>query len=282
MMFFIAIALAVISASYADDVTICHGIPDNTFIPDVSACNQWFRCTPNGPVPGTCPSPWLFNRRTMECDWDFNVECFTCSPTQPIQSIPVNGSCVQFIRCINGRASQHACQNGLHFNPTSQQCDLPENVGCEIQFSCPPNIPPGQMVAFRSQTNCSEFFICTGQGNPIPQACNPVLHFDPVSMQCTFPNRTDCPLTPPPGDDTTNPPPGTTTTLQPFNCPSDGHHPHPTTCSSFIVCAGGTPHFFNCSDGLHFNASTRQCDLPANANCVRTWKRDMEATMTIK
>lgn len=45
------------------------------------------------------------------------------------------GSCVQFIRCINGRGTQQACQNGLHFNNATQQCDLPENVGCEIQVS---------------------------------------------------------------------------------------------------------------------------------------------------
>lgn len=267
MKWFIAIVLAVVGTAYANEVTICQGIPDNTFIQDVSNCANWFRCTPNGPVPGTCPEPWLFNPQTGGCDWAENVRCFACSPTQPIQSTRVEGSCVQFIRCINGRASQHACQNGLHFNAQSQQCDLPENANCTVRFSCPPNIPPGQMVAFRSQTNCSEFYICTGPGDPTPQSCNPALHFDPVSQQCTFPNMTDCSV----GDDGSNPGPGDpTTTPVPFNCPSDGHHPHPTTCSSFIVCASGQPHFFNCSDGLHFNYRTSQCDLPGNANCVRT------------
>lgn len=107
---------------------------------------------------GTCPDPWLFNPQTLECDWAFNVQhlCFACPITVPVASLPVNGSCVQFIRCINGRATQHACQNGLHFNRETQQCDLPQNVGCTIQFTCPPNIPPYQMVAFRSETNCSE------------------------------------------------------------------------------------------------------------------------------
>lgn len=271
MLLFIGIALAVLSAASANNVTICEGVADNIFIPDVSRCNGWFRCTPNGPVPGTCPDPWLFHPVSRECDWAANVTCFQgCSIVTPIHSIPVEGSCVQFIRCISGRPTQEACQNGLHFNPDSEQCDLPENVGCEIQFSCPPNIPPGQMVSFRSQTNCSEFFVCTGQGNPIQQSCNPVLHFDPVTQQCTFPNMTDCPL----HDDSTttttqNPgqPTTTTTTQPPFTCPSDGHHRNPTSCTSFIVCAAGTPHFFNCSDGLHFNAATRQCDLPSNANC---------------
>ncbi|KAJ6647233.1 Peritrophin-1 [Pseudolycoriella hygida] len=269
MKLLIGIALTLLSTVYANEIDICHGVPVNTFIRDVSACNAWFRCTANGPVPGTCPSPWLFNPTTQECDWEQNVQCFTCPITVPIVNIAVNGSCVGFIRCINGRASQHACQNGLLFNSATGQCDLPENVDCRIEFTCPPNIPPGQMVAFRSDTNCSEFYVCTGPGNPIQQSCNPALHFDPVTQQCTFPNMTDCPLTPP-GDGTTTPNPGgpTTTTQAPFVCQSDGHFPHPTTCSSFVVCAGGTPHFFNCSEGLHFNASTRQCDLPSNANCT--------------
>jgi len=270
MKLFIGVVLAVLSAAYAEEISICDGVPFNTFIPDVSRCNGWIRCTDRGPVAGTCPEPWLFNPDTRECDWEFNVSCFRCSNTVPVESLPVSGSCVQFIRCINGRASQHACQNGLHFNPTSQQCDLPQNVGCRIEFTCPINIPPGQLVAFRSQTNCSEYFICYGQSAPVQQSCNPALHFDPVSGQCTYPNLTDCPL----GEGTTtqgvDDPVITTTTQASFVCPSDGYHPHPTTCSSYIVCASGVPYFFSCSDGLHFNANTGQCDLPSNANCSRT------------
>lgn len=268
MKLYIGIFLAVLSTAYAQQLNKCEGIPHNTFIPDVSRCEGWFRCTATGPVPGTCPSPWLFNPTTRECDWDFNVQCFTCPLTEPIVSIPVEGSCIQFIRCINGYATQETCQSGLHFNRATQQCDLPANSGCEITFTCPPNIPPGQMVSFRSDTNCSEFFVCTGSPEPLQQSCNPVLHFDPVTQQCTFPNMTDCPL-PPPGEGTTENPedPGNGTTNPPFTCPSDGHHPHPTTCSSFIVCAAGTPHFMNCSPGLHFNRATNLCDFPSNANC---------------
>lgn len=274
MKLFIGIILAVLSTAYANEVTICQGVPHNTFIRDVSNCRNWFRCTPNGPVPGTCPDPWFFNGNTQECDWEYNVQCFACRTTVPVESIPIEGQCEGFIRCVNGRATQHACQNGLLFNNATQQCDLPENVNCLPQeFTCPPNIPPGQLVTFRSQTNCSEWFMCVNNSpTPIPQFCNPELFFDLVSQQCTWPNMTDC--RPPPGDGTTqNPgdPPGTTTTTSqpPFNCPSDGHHPHPTACDQFIVCAAGTPHFFSCSSGLHFNPTTRQCDLPSNANCSR-------------
>lgn len=132
------------------------GVPHNTFVRNVARCDGWFLCTPNGPSAGFCDSPWLFNEPIQSCDWDFNVRCFQCPITVPVHSERVNGSCTQFIRCINGVASQQACQNGLHFNPTTQQCDLPANVNCEITFTCPPNIPPGTMVTFRSETNCSK------------------------------------------------------------------------------------------------------------------------------
>jgi len=262
----IGILLAVLSTAYAQQLNICQGVPDNTFIPNVSQCNGWFRCTPNGPVPGTCPSPWLFNPETLECDWEANVRCFTCPLTEPIWSMPVPGSCVQFIRCINGHATQEVCQSGLHFNNATQQCDLPANARCEITFTCPSNIPPGQMVSFRSDTNCSTFFVCTGSPTPLEQHCNPALHFDPRTQQCTFPEQTDCQLAPPEG--TTQNPGDPVTGNPPFTCPSDGHFPHPNTCSSFIICAAGTPNFMNCSPGLYFNRQTNLCDFPSNANCT--------------
>jgi len=267
MKLYIGVLLAVLTTAYAQQLHICSGVPDNTFIPNVSQCNAWFRCTPNGPVPGTCPSPFLFNAPIGECDWAENVDCFTCPPTEPIISFRVDGSCTQFIRCINGYATQDVCQNGLHFNNVSQQCDFPENTNCQITFTCPSHIPPGQMVAFRSDTNCSTFFVCTGNPTPLVQHCNPALHFDPITQQCTFPHLTDCPL--PPDETTPNPEdPGNGTTNPPFSCPSDGHFPHPTTCSSFIICAAGNPTFMNCSPGLHFNRATNNCDFPSNANCT--------------
>jgi len=274
MKLFIGVVLAVLSTAYAQEVTICQGVPHNSFVPNLGQCNAWFRCTPNGPVPGTCPDPWLFNAGTQECDWEWNVSCFQCPITVPFIDIAVNGSCTQFVRCINGRATHLVCQSGLHFNPTTQRCDPPELTACAVpEMTCPPNIPPGTMVTFRSATNCSVFFVCTGQVNPERRECNSQLHFDTTIQQCTHPNMTDCPL-PPPGDGTPTPDPedpgngNPPTTNPPFSCPSDGHHRHPTTCSSFIVCASGTPHFFTCSDGLHFNVRTNQCDLPANAQCT--------------
>jgi len=271
MKLFIAVALAVLTTAYGQEVHVCTGRPTGVFVRDISRCDGWFRCEQNGPVAGNCPAPFLFNEPIQECDWDYNVQCFQCPQTQPIHHERVPGSCTQFIRCINNVASQHACQNGLQFNTVTSQCDLPANVGCTVASTCPPNIPPGQMVTFRSDTDCSVFFTCiSGQTTPPTQSqCNAALHFDPVRQQCVFPNQTDCQIGGPPGDDLTTPNPGDPPTTQPpFTCTGDGHFRHPTDCSQFIICAAGRPTFFSCADGLHFNPTRNQCDLPANSGCA--------------
>ncbi len=50
---FIGIVLAVLSTAYAQqNVTICEGVPVNTFIRDVSRCDGWVRCSAAGPAFG--------------------------------------------------------------------------------------------------------------------------------------------------------------------------------------------------------------------------------------
>ncbi|MBC9911130.1 carbohydrate-binding module family 14 protein [Chitinophaga varians] len=39
--------------------------------------------------------------------------------------------CSKFIKCDNGTPIELTCPAGLHFNPTMQYCDFPENAGCE-------------------------------------------------------------------------------------------------------------------------------------------------------
>jgi hypothetical protein len=269
MKLFIGIALAVLSTAYAQTLNACEGVPDHTFIPNLSQCNGWFRCP--GMVAGFCDSPWMFNAATQACDWPEAVTCFVC-PSVPFENIPINGTCVQYVQCVNGFATQRTCQNGLHFNRNTGECDTPANANCTTATSCPPNIPPGETFNFRSETSCSIGFVCvSGVPEPEQRTCNPALHFDPVSGQCTFPNMTDCTL--PPGDGVSpdpNPPGNGTTTPLPVTCPaSEGTFPHPATCSSFIVCVSFVPTVLHCSPGLEFNEATRLCDFPGNANCSR-------------
>ena len=54
-------------------------------------------------------------------------------------------------------------------------------------------------------------------------------------------------------------------------CPegNDGYTavPNPNDCGSFYKCDWGNPIYFDCPEGLHFNAELQVCDWPANAGC---------------
>lgn len=43
--------------------------------------------------------------------------------------------------------------------------------------------------------------------------------------------------------------------------------PNPLDCGSFCKCDWGQPNYFQCLEGLHFNAELQICDWPANAGC---------------
>jgi len=46
-----------------------------------------------------------------------------------------------------------------------------------------------------------------------------------------------------------------------------GLSPHPSSCGSFLQCAGDELHTINCPPGLLFNTATVQCDWPDNVDC---------------
>merc|ERR1719192_2360940 len=46
-----------------------------------------------------------------------------------------------------------------------------------------------------------------------------------------------------------------------------GLSPHPSSCGSFLQCAGDELHTIHCPPGLLFNTATVQCDWPDNVDC---------------
>lgn len=255
-------SFVLVTITTAQNATICDEEEPNAFIPNVRDCNAWYRCGPHGPEPGNCPPEFNFNPLTRGCDWPENVQCFQCPSNQTISTHIMDRSCRSFIRCINGVPSQLMCQSGLQFNNVTGQCDLETVVQCSLRFRCPDRLPiDGSIIAIRDPNNCSVFYVCVGDPDPLRQECNSELHFDPISGLCTFPNLTDC--NGKPGD-----PPDAPEDPE-FRCPSDGFHPHPSSCSIYFICANGYAHEFTCADGLHFNVRTGLCDFPHEANCDR-------------
>lgn len=82
---------------------------------------------------------------SFECQTEFPTFTSTPSPEDPgvDNGCPPPGSdqlvfiesefCDEFYICINGQRIIQQCRDGLHFNPTTNQCDFPENAGCEVR-----------------------------------------------------------------------------------------------------------------------------------------------------
>lgn len=84
----------------------------------------------------TCREPLLFDRNSGTCvDATFapcgavnNPPGPQCPPSET-GFFPFPNSCTKFIFCLNGDLrSKHECQDGWHFNPVEEICDLPENL----------------------------------------------------------------------------------------------------------------------------------------------------------
>lgn len=142
----------------AQNASICDDEELNAFIPNVRNCNAWYRCGPDGPVPGNCAEDTNFNPITRSCDWPENVECFKCPPNETISTHIVNHSCRSFIRCIGGIPSQLVCDSRLQFNSETGQCDLESVVQCTFRFRCPEGLPiDGRLITIRDPFNCSVY-----------------------------------------------------------------------------------------------------------------------------
>lgn len=53
-----------------------------------------------------------------------------CPPDVEFDMRPHPTDCQLFVMCISGEAHPGDCGEGLHFNPTTSQCDRQENVPC--------------------------------------------------------------------------------------------------------------------------------------------------------
>ncbi|XP_046404020.1 fibrous sheath CABYR-binding protein-like [Ischnura elegans] len=107
-------------------------------------------------------------------------------------------SCSKYYNCWDDVVVEASCPNGLVFSEEHSYCDFPENVDCGQRGT--EDVPPpieGQegcssaYGSYRSQTNCSEFFICDN-GVPVMFACPSGLFYNDEIGVCDYPYRVDC------------------------------------------------------------------------------------------
>ena len=90
-------------------------------------------------------------------------------------------SCSKWILCINGVALEQQCDLGTLFNPVVGNCDLTQNVQCQINVCS--NVPNG-IVA--SPMDCSSYYLCAGRELLSVERCQNGLQFDHLTLRCTI------------------------------------------------------------------------------------------------
>ncbi|XP_045481719.1 probable chitinase 10 isoform X4 [Harmonia axyridis] len=233
--------------------------------PDVKNCSRFYECTLAGWVGEACNPGLEFNPDTLQCDYPANVKCATENTKYDVdcgvvgQLIPDPKNCSRFYECTYSGWVGLFCYPGLQFNPATQECDLAENVQCEIDLNTKlTNLEPCQKVDQLKPDvkNCSRFYECTLAGW-VGEACNPGLEFNPDTLQCDYPANVKCATE------------NTKYDIELEPCLEvDQLIPDPKNCSRFYECTlNGWVGLF-CYPGLEFNPKTLQCDYPENVQCT--------------
>ncbi|XP_047112117.1 chitin-binding domain protein cbd-1-like [Schistocerca piceifrons] len=324
----VVIATAAVHASPVGDCPPVDPVDHTDHLPDSKNCSLFYKCDHAAPVLFECPDGLHFNPTLEVCDWPDSAGCTGGSASTPASSstakppppgdcpavgtcpiyedetsiakhLPHASNCSQFCKCDHGKPVTFDCPAGLHFNPTLEVCDWPEDAGCtggsestpaSSSTAKPP--PPGDCPAvgtcpiYEDETsiakhlphasNCSQFCKCD-HGKPVTFDCPAGLHFNPTLEVCDWPEDAGCTggsASTPASSSTAKPPP-------PGDCPAVGtcpiyedetsiakHLPHATNCSQFCKCDHGKPVTFDCPAGLHFNPTLEVCDWPEDAGCT--------------
>ncbi|XP_049807612.1 chondroitin proteoglycan-2-like [Schistocerca nitens] len=162
----------------------------------------------------------------------------TCPQNEDENSVakhlPHASNCSQFCKCDHGKPVRFDCPAGLHFNPTLEVCDWPENAGC-AGGSASTSAPSSTAAPTNAATTSAPTSAPSSTANPAPSG--------------------DCPAV------------GTCPQNEDENSVAK-HLPHASNCSQFCKCDHGKPVRFDCPAGLHFNPTLEVCDWPENAGCA--------------
>jgi len=236
-----------------------------THWPNPEDCGSFCKCDWGKPVWFACPPGLHFNPVLEVCDWPENAGCVPGGEPEPEVTTPGAG--------ITTPGGGNTTPSG------SNQC---ANANCPNEVCGATNVP--------NPDDCGSYCKCeNGIGSWKP--CPPGLFFNPAIEICDWPINSNCEgdtgetTTAGNGGGTTKPPVATTTagsgnnstspprpTCPKVKCPAENglyavHLPNPDDCGSFCKCDWGVAYYFDCPDGLHFNADLEVCDWPLYANC---------------
>lgn len=128
-------------------------------------------------------------------------------PKNPCEGLPHDTfvanpkGCKYMYHCRKGKAFEAFCPHDLWFNPDAGNCDLRNNVDCQLDDSkidtnlndriiCPVRDSKG--VKFMpSNIDCGRYYICY-HGKAIAQQCIKDLHWNRQDNKCDYPDNANC------------------------------------------------------------------------------------------
>ncbi|XP_049807852.1 uncharacterized protein LOC126251462 isoform X3 [Schistocerca nitens] len=282
--------------------------------PNPDNCSTFYKCSLEGePVLIACPEGLEYNAEAQVCDYPASAGCSVSSgksgsaskltrsntppPECPFPADPVNvvqfpnpDNCSTFYKCsLEGEPVLIACPEGLEYNAEAQVCDYPASAGCSVSSGksdsagkltrsntpppeCPFPADPVNVVQFPNPDNCSTFYKCSLDGEPVLIACPEGLEYNAEAQVCDYPASAGCSVSS--GNSGSASKPAGTSNTPPPECPYPAdpnvvvHFPNPDDCSSFYKCGlDGIPVLIPCPDGLEWNDEADYCDYPESAGC---------------
>ncbi|XP_049807765.1 mucin-19-like isoform X1 [Schistocerca nitens] len=170
--------------------------------------------------------------------------------------LPHATNCSQFCKCDHGKPVTFDCPAGLHFNPTLEVCDWPDQAGCS-GGSASTAAPSSSTAAPTSAATTAAPTAAPSSSTAAPTSAAT------TAAPTAAPSSTANPTSAPSGG---CPAVGTCPQYQDENSIAK-HLPHATNCSQFCKCDHGKPVTFDCPAGLHFNPTLEVCDWPDQAGC---------------
>jgi len=189
-------------------------------IGDSVQCDKYHSCDASGKLAERlCDDGFVFSLPISQCDYPHNVNCSARSKLQPSKStdpqcarmngfcpFPAEVSCQKFYHCLEGKAYEKTCPEGVIFDDTKGACvhpDLASRIDCSasqvLDFICPNANKPfsklkfGNHDRFRNPKDCRSFFICMQDGSPRIGGCPIKTVFDPKEGKCSSPKSVpDC------------------------------------------------------------------------------------------
>ncbi|KAF0287644.1 Protein obstructor-E [Amphibalanus amphitrite] len=247
--------------------------PDG-FFANNEQCDKYFQCTDGVAKEHLCPDGLLFHpERTYPCVYPVEASCPRSGRLQDPQATDEcprqfttfrsadGDNCASFTRCVNGRAYQSACSDGLAFDENTLGCQFADMVaGCDATESAKATADcPRQFGRYAvPDTGCQGYKVCV-KGEAWDMTCPGDLLWNQDSHMCDYPDVVKD---------------GCTEAYLGFQCPQREFtenqvgeftkEQHPSDCTKFYVCINkedGTvaPRLQGCPEASVFDPVKRLC-----------------------